>query len=206
VFLWQNTPPELRLHSTRVQVLPTVQRPWRGYSNVIRRERLLVALLSLIATYAFFCEYIPPFKRVHLWSDLGGYHYPLHRFAFQALKEGRAPLWDSSIYCGMSLIGNVQAALLYPPTWLMYAGSWRSPRFSYKALEIFTLAHVWFGFLLCYMWLRTRTGKLASALSAGVFACSGFMLWQTLHPGVVCAMTWMPLGFWGIDDAVARRH
>ena len=169
------------------------------------RERLLVGVLSLVATYIFFFEYLPPFKRVHLWSDLGGYHYPLHRFAFQALKEGRVPLWDSSIYCGISLVGNVQAALLYPGTWLMYAGSWRMQRFPYKGLEDFTLAHVWLGFLLSYLWFRSKTGKLVSSLSASVFAFSGYMLWQTLHPGVLVAMAWMPLGFWGIDEAVERR-
>ena len=172
----------------------------------MRRERLLVALGALIATYAFFYEYLPPFKRVHLWSDVAGYHYPLQRYAFDSLKEGRIPRWDASIYCGISFAGNVQAAFLYPPTWLMYAAVWKLPRIPFKAFEVFTFLHVWLAFLLCYMWLRGRGGKLASLLGAAVFAWTGYMMGQVLHTGVIAAMTWMPLALWGVDEAVDRRH
>ena len=43
--------------------------------NWMRRERVSVPLLALIATYAFFCEYLPPFKRVHVFSDMEVFHY-----------------------------------------------------------------------------------------------------------------------------------
>jgi Bacterial membrane protein YfhO len=171
----------------------------------LRSERLLVAVLALIATYAFFYEYLPPFKRVHLWSDVAGYHYPLQRYALQSLKAGRIPQWDPSIYCGISFAGNVQAAFWYPPTWLMYAAVWNLPKMPFKAFEAFTFLHMWMAYLLCYMWLRGRGGKLASALGAAVFAWTGFMVYQVLHPGVVGAMTWMPLALWGVDEAADRR-
>ena len=179
--------------------------PQRPNPHRLGRERLLVALLALLATYGFFHEFLPPFKHVHLWSDVAGYHYPLQRYAFQTLKDGRIPLWDPSIYCGITFAGNVQAAFLYPPTWLMYAAVWWLPRIPFKAMEVFTFLHVWLAFLLCYMWLRGRGGKLASALGAAVFACSGFMVYQLLHTGVVGAMTWIPLALWGVDEAVERR-
>ena len=111
-----------------------------------RSERLIVAALALVVTYAFFYQYLPPFKRFHLFSDIEGYHYPLQRYAFQALKEGRFPQWDPSIYSGISFVGNIQAAVLYPPTWLMYAASWRQERIPFKMLEVFAFAHVWLGF------------------------------------------------------------
>ena len=186
--------------------LPWLWKKTRGRAaSALSNEFFVVAVLAMLALYGFFYEYLPPFDRLYLWSDVAGYHYPLHRFAFQVLKEGRIPLWDSSIYCGITLIGNVQAALLYPPTWLMYAAVWSLPRFPFKALEVFTFAHVWLGFVLCYLWLRGRTGKLASGLGAAVFAFSGYMLWETLHPGALAAMAWMPGGFWGIDRTVDRR-
>jgi len=171
----------------------------------LRREVWTAAVLSLIATYFFFCEYLPPFKRVYLWSDIAGYHYPLHLYAFQTLKEGRFPEWDPSIYCGISYIGNIQAAPLYPMTWLMYAAAWSSGWFPFKVFEAFTFLHVWIAFLLCYLWLRDRAGRLASALGAMAFACGGFMMHQLLHPGVVGALAWLPLGLWGIDQAARGR-
>jgi hypothetical protein len=172
---------------------------------MMRTERLRVALLSLIATYAFFYEYLPPFKTVYLYSDIAGYHYPLQRYAFQSLKDGRIPQWDSSIYCGISFVGNAQAAFLYPPTWLMYAAAWMQPGIPFKALEAFAFFHVWLAFLLCYMWLRGKTGSLASAFGAAVFAYTGYMVSQFWHLGVICSMTWIPLGLWGVDEAVSRR-
>jgi hypothetical protein len=171
----------------------------------LNRERLVVAGLALLAVYPFFASYLPPFSRVHLWSDASGFQYPLQWFGFQALKEGRIPMWDPSIYCGISYIGNVQATFLYPPQWLLFAAMWRLPRLPFKAVEAYIFLHVWLAFVLCYCWLRGRALPLASALGAMTFACGGYMLYQLLHPGVVYAMTWMPLGFWGIDEAVERR-
>jgi hypothetical protein len=169
-------------------------------------ERLLVAVLALVATFAFFHEYLPPFKRVHLFSDIEGYHYPLERYAFQALKEGRFPQWDPSIYCGISFVGNMQAALFYPPSWLMYAAAGINGGLPFKMLEGFAIAHVWLAFLMCYLWLRgRRLDAFASALGSGVFAYGGYMISQIVHLGVITGLTWMPLGLWGIDEAVRRR-
>jgi hypothetical protein len=164
----------------------------------------LAALLALVATYALFHEYLPPFKRVHLWSDAAGYHYPLQGYAFHSLKDGHVPLWDPSIYCGATFVGNVQAALLYPPTWLLYAAAWRLPRLPFKAFEAFTFLHVWMAFLLGYLWLRRRGGKLAAVLGASVFSWTGYMMYEVLHTGVLGGMTWMPLALWGVDEAVDR--
>lgn len=178
-----------------------------GIWSWVRRERVSVPLLALIATYAFFCEYLPPFKRVHVFSDMEVFHYQLQRYAFQALHEGRIPQWDPSMYCGISFLGNVQAALFYPPTWLLYAANWGRPILPFKALEDFAFLHIWLAFLLCYVWLRARRlDWFASALGSGVFAFGGYMLWTIVHVGVLTAMPWMPLAFWGIDQSVERRE
>src|ERR1041384_1679837 len=148
-------------------------------------KALLLAALTILATAAFFCEYLPPFKRVHLFSDIEVYHYPLQRYAFQSLKEGRLPQWDPSIYCGIPFAANIAAALFYPPNWLMYAASWRQRHLPFKALEYFAFAHVAVGFMLFYLWRRPRRSeRLPSALGAMVFACGGYMLWQIVHLGV----------------------
>ena len=83
------------------------------------RERLSVGLLSFAATWLFFIEYLPPFKRVHFPFDIEGFHYPLLDYAFRSLREGRLPLWEPSMYCGIPLAANIQAALFYPPHWLL---------------------------------------------------------------------------------------
>jgi hypothetical protein len=168
----------------------------------------IVAAVSLVFTYLFFLEYLSPIGKVHIPYDLEGYHYPLVDYAFQALKEGRFPQWDAAIYSGQTFVGNIQAALFYPPTWLLFAANWNHRHVSYRSLEILVFAHVWLAFMLCYIWLLRGLGlsPLASALGAGVFAFSGYLLLQLQHLGQVAGYAWFPLGTWGIDQAIASRN
>ena len=165
-----------------------------------------VAALSLVFTYLFFFEYLPPARWVDIPYDLQYYHYPLDDFAFRSLKAGHIPEWDPTIYCGMSFVGNPQAALFYPPMWLAFAANLGRARLGYRSLEILVIGHCWLAFLFCFLWLRHKNLKeLACVLGAGVFAYSGYMLLQLQHLGLVCGYTWLPVGLWSIDEAVASR-
>ena len=86
----------------------------RSILTVPRLSRGVVATLAAALTYLFWFEYLPPFNRIHLHSDIEGYHWPLLVAAHEAIRHGRFPLWDSSIYCGIPFSGNIQAALFYP--------------------------------------------------------------------------------------------
>jgi hypothetical protein len=165
----------------------------------------VVAAVSLVFTYLFFLEYLPPFHHVHIPFDLEAYHYPLADYAFQSIHAGRFPQWDAAIYCGQTFVGNVQVALFYPATWVMFAANWGREHVTYQSLEDLVFAHVWLAFILCYLWLlRGRgLGGLASILGAGVFAFGGYLLLQLQHMGQVIGYAWFPLGAWGIDQAIA---
>src|SRR5579862_4330834 len=94
-----------------------------------------VAILSFLFTALFFIEYTPLSGRVRIPFDLEGYHYPLADYAFQSIRAGRFPQWDPTMYSGMTFVGNPQAALLYPPMWLMFACNWGRSKLSYQSLE-----------------------------------------------------------------------
>ena len=142
---------------------------------------------SFFFTLLFFAEYLRPLRRVHIPSDLEGFHYPLAGYIFRSLKEGRLPEWDPSIYCGMSFAGNIQAALFYPPMWVAYLADWRLDHFNYSTLQAVMFAHVWIGFLLCFYWLRNfRLSVAACIFGGGVFAFSGYSMLQLQHfPNVI---------------------
>jgi hypothetical protein len=57
----------------------------------------------------------------------------------------------------------------------MYATAWRLPKIPFNAMEVLTFLHVWLAFLLAHMWLRGKTGGLASAFGAAVFAYTGYI-------------------------------
>ncbi len=168
-------------------------------------ERLWIIACSGLFTYFFFLDYLPPRKRVHIPYDLQGYHYPLADTIFRAFKAWRFPLWDPAIYCGISLVGNVQAGLFYPPFWLLILLTRRHEHLSYEAFQIFEIAHVWLAFVFAYMWLRGRSlAPLASALGAGAIAYGGYASLQLQHLGLIITLAWFPLGFMAIDQAVDR--
>ena len=165
----------------------------------------------MVLSYAFFYEYLPPVRQVHIPYDLEGYHLPLADYAFQQLKHGRWPQWDSSIYSGMSFAANVQSALYYPGTWLMFAATWGRERLSYQSLEDLNLLHVPLAFTLCFVWLRRRRHQeeamrdMAALLAAMVYAYSGYMCLQLQHFGLIVAYTWIPLALLGVDEAAERK-
>jgi Bacterial membrane protein YfhO len=165
-----------------------------------------IGAVSLAFTYLYFVEYLPPLRRVHIPYDLDGYHYPLMDYAFGQIRQGRIPQWDATTYSGMSFVANVQAALFYPPAWVLFAAKMDKEHLSYQSLQEFIFVHVWLAFLLCYLWLRgKRLNELACVLGAGVYAYSGYLMEQLQHQGLVTAYSWFPLGLWGIDQAVERK-
>lgn len=162
------------------------------------------ALASLAFTYLFFWEYLPPLERVHIPYDLDGFHYPLLHYAFQALRGGRFPEWDPTIYCGMSYVANPQTALYYPGTWLLFLANAHRNFLSYGSLQAMLLLHVWLAFLLAWRWLKGRGVRtLPALLGAGGYAFGGPTLLQMQHLGVMIAIAWAPLALEGIDEAVA---
>jgi hypothetical protein len=64
------------------------------------------------------------------------------------LKNGRFPLCDPAIYCGISLAGNVQAELFYPPLWVLMWLNHRHDHLSYIWLQVLVMAHAWLAFVL----------------------------------------------------------
>jgi hypothetical protein len=168
------------------------------------RSTALVAL-ALVGTYLFWIEYLPPFRRVHLYSDIEGYHWPLLVTALDAIRHGRFPLWDPSIYCGIPFAGNIQASLFYPPTWLLFAASIFNKHVLFLTLEAWVFLHGCLALCLCFAWLRGReASRGASLLGAMGFAYGGYMVSQINHVGVVTGYAWTPLAWLGIDQAIRR--
>ena len=166
-----------------------------------RLSRGVVATLAVALTYLFWFEYLPPFNRIHLHSDIEGYHWPLLVAALEAIRHGRFPLWDASIYCGIPFSGNIQAALFYPPVWLLFAANLWSRHLLFKTLEAWTFLHGALALFLCYSWLRNRDFSLFASVLGGMgFAFGGYMVSQNIHVGVVTGYAWTPLAWWGIDQ------
>jgi hypothetical protein len=160
-----------------------------------------IALVSFLFTFLFFIEYTPLYRKVHIPFDLEAFHYPLADYAFQAVRQGRVPQWDPTIYSGLSFVANPQTALFYPGTWIMFLGSGVRERLSYQTVQFFELAHVWLAFILCFLWLRLHVRHaVAAVLGGGAFAFGGYMMLQLQHLGLIVAYSWVPLALLAVDE------
>lgn len=166
-----------------------------------RREGLWIGLATFVGLYLAFLQYLPPVRSYHLVGDIDGYHHPLVNYAFTSLKEGRLPLWDPTIYCGLSFPANIQAQLFYPFLWILFAAQWHRVGVTYLALEIYAIVHIWIMLQFAYWWLRNgrRLPPAAALIGATVFCFSGYVINDLQHIGVICAVAWLPLALWGVD-------
>jgi hypothetical protein len=167
-----------------------------------RSESVKVVLGALVATFVFYIEYTGLWRKVHIPFDLEGYFYPLVDAAFLSLKSGHFPLWDQTIYSGIPLAGNIQAALFYPVTWVMFLVNAGKAKVPYSTVQYFQIAHIWIAFSLAYFWLRKGrdASRVASALGAASFAYGGYACTQVTHWGLLGCYAWFPLGFWAVDE------
>jgi hypothetical protein len=166
----------------------------------------LVAAVSFAATALFFFEYLPWAKRVHLFSDIEGYHYPLYTYAHRLLRQGELPEWDASIYCGISYAGNAQAGLFYPPNWLVYFANRMHRGIRFWTIEALAFLHVWVAWFCAWLWLRHRArSDLAAALGASVVAYGGWMVSEMQHLGAIASYAWIPLALGGVERRSWRQ-
>ena len=127
-------------------------------------------------------------------SDFSGQFDAFTRFQAREMLAGRIPLWSDGSFGGVPFVADTQAALFYLPRWLTIGLS--APfGFSYYALELEALLHVWLAGLFSY-WLvfdmtRQRWAGLTTAVS---FALGGYLTsYPLLQLAVLETIIWLPL-------------
>lgn len=163
--------------------------------------RVLIPFGALLATWAFFHEYLPPSKRVNLVGDITGYHYPLLTFAHKSVRQGHMPQWDPSIYCGIPFAANIQVGLFYPGNWVLPLFNRGRDGLRLWTVEMNEFLHFWLAFVFAWLWLRRRAGSdLPAILGASVVSFSGYAIGQSEHYGVIQGYAWFPFALWGVEE------
>ena len=134
-------------------------------------------------------------------NDLTRLFLPHHLAISRSLKRfGHVPQWDDRGFGGRPLLGNPQAGLFYPPTWIAWMTG--AP----AALGWLTIGHLLWSGLGAYRLSRTLgTGEWGSLVAACCVQLSPYVLGQTFegHYPHVWAACWYP---WAIDAAVRLRR
>ena len=123
---------------------------------------------------------------------------PLRQFFHDQLLQGRFPLWNPFLMCGVPSLASMQGAALYPINLLL------SPLSPFVASGISAFAKLFVAAFFTFLYLR-RLGVVSAAALVGAltFALSGFLIVWLGHPHANVAVM-LPVLFYCIEAAIAR--
>jgi len=128
--------------------------------------------------------------------DLIFYYFPMLEQAAERLRGGELPLWNPYQCCGVPFLATAQAAVFYPPTWLVV--------FLPVGLAIQTLM---FGQVLAAgafacLFFRSLGKSLFACTLGGVMFMFGCVLGQIYWPSEVSTIVWLPFLMWCVERFV----
>lgn len=135
-------------------------------------------------------------------QDVMVQNYPFREFFARAINQGQLPLWNAAINCGFPLFAEGQAGALYPPNIVLalLLPTW-------AALSVNIIVHIWLGGVGIYALLRSYGVQWAGGLCAGLcYALSGYMVVRAMSPNFIAVCAWVPVLFYLIERALARRR
>ncbi len=135
----------------------------------------------------------------YLRSDTLNQNLPFKHTLWQALKEGRFPLWTDQISGGFPLLAEGQAGVFYPPNFLLFL--------LLPFVHAYNLA-LFFNFLVAAggMFLLARSFKLrplSALFSALSFGLSSFFVLHLTHHSIISVACWLPLLFLSLKKFLA---
>lgn len=164
------------------------------------RFRISDALLWLGLAAAPFATFWPAtLGRVVLApSDALVYAFPMRMIAMKMVLSGQLPLWNPWVFSGFPMFADMQAALLYPGTWLFAV---LSPN---AAINLLMISSYSVAILGTYAFGREiGCSRLGSAFGGLTFGLSGWMLAHLPHTCTVHGMAWLP---WFLLALERLRH
>lgn len=148
----------------------------------------VVAFLAVFVIF-FYWEILFTNRRMFPW-DAADFFYPYLSFVHEELRHFRLPLWDPYVMSGYPIIGDMEAQIFYPITWLMVLLHPFSP-LPYRVVEIQIIFHFFLAGLVMYWLAREFVQSKAAALTAALlFMCGGAAVAHAQHLASGNSMAW----------------
>ncbi|MCA9966004.1 MAG: YfhO family protein [Anaerolineales bacterium] len=169
-----------------------------------RDDALAIAALTLFVAIFFWPVLTRQAWLPHGGGDLASFLYPMYRFAAQSLRSGQIPLWNPHLYAGAPFIADNQSGLFYPPNLLLFL---LNPRFSYDALELLVIGHIWWagvGMYVCVrcLWQKRPFSPLPALFAATAFMFSDLFITHIGNLNLIAVAAWLPLVFLLFHQAI----
>ncbi|MFL5806070.1 MAG: YfhO family protein [Roseiflexaceae bacterium] len=156
------------------------------------RSGSILAALLVLPFVLFWGETLG--LRAFYHHDLQYYFLPYHKLVVDITASGNLPLWNPYTFSGISLLGDGQTAIFYPPNWLF----WLLP--PGRALTLAIISHFSIAGAGVFLFVRTlRLSRLAAVVAALAFMFNGYLVARVVHPSIMAGAALVPLVFWSVE-------
>jgi len=150
-----------------------------------------VAAVAILLLLVIACTWrIGLAGRVLAGGDIFTYFYPYWAEATRAVRAGRLPLWNPTLFMGVPFAANSQVGFFYPLNWPLWV---LLP--AHRSVHVTIVLHLCLAALNAYLWGRRalQLGRTASWTIGAVFALGGYMGAQVEHVNQLQGLAWLPL-------------
>jgi hypothetical protein len=129
--------------------------------------------------------------------DVQYYFYPYHALTAALLGRGELPLWNAYAFSGIPLIGDGQAAMFYPPSWLFFFLPGNAA-LNYDVILQYSIAGAGL-----YLFARSLgLWRLPAFLGAVAYMFCGFLTARVVHLSILSGAALLPLVFLCVERAL----
>ncbi|MCE9634842.1 MAG: YfhO family protein [Planctomycetes bacterium] len=168
------------------------------FARGLRFHGLAMAILFLVAAAPF----VAPALRgeTPFFLDLADHWYPFRLHAWEARQQGELAHWCRHSFCGFPFLPQLEAAIAYPPHWVL------DTFHPSKTLLPQVVGHRFVLGALLYAVIRARgLSRTAGVLGGALLIASGITMTCFTQMAVLRTLAWIPLVFLGATRIAKGR-
>ncbi len=159
----------------------------------MNRKKLLPWIAIILGPVILFSGTLLQRKAL-LWGTPALQFIPWQAYAWENLKNGVLPLWNSFNGMGAPLLANYQLAIFYPPSWILCVFylvggvTWMA-----WANTLLIILHLfWAGYGLSLLLKRLNTSILSQTIGGISFALCGYLVARSGFFSIIWTAAWLP--------------
>jgi hypothetical protein len=161
--------------------------------DTIKRKKLFPWSIIFLGPLILFFGTLIEGKAL-FWGTPALQFIPWQAYAWENLKNGVLPLWNSFNGMGAPLLANYQLAIFYPPSWILYifylAGG--VPWMAWANTLLIILHLFWAGFGLSMLLKKLNTSILSQTIGGLSFALCGYLVARSGFFSIIWTAAWLP--------------
>ena len=159
----------------------------------VHKKKLLPWLVIILCPLILFSGTLLQGKAL-FWGTPALQFIPWQAYAWENLKNGILPLWNSLNGMGAPLLANYQLAIFYPPSWILFLFYLIGgvPWMAWANTLLIALHLFWAGYGLSLILKRLNTGELSQIIGGISFGLCGYLAARAGFFSIIWTAAWLP--------------